>query len=93
MSFSLAYTLIDILKILSFYGDPTIVSLYTNAILNNWRTNAYKVDNKERPLAHHAGVAIGKALPFPRNIKKLFLFPKHCLKPNSEHTPISCDDV
>lgn len=79
MSFCLAHTLRHILKTLSFSGDFSASSLHMDMKLSEWIAKAYNENIDDRPAPHIAAVYIGSAFPFEREVRDLFLKPKHTI--------------
>ena len=79
MSFCLAHTLKHILKTLSQSGDFTASSLHTDMKLSEWIARAYDENISDRPAPHMAAVYIGSAFPFEKEVRDLFLKPKHTI--------------
>ena len=79
MSYGLAHMLRHILKALSSSGDFTAASLHMDMKLSEWIARAYDENVANRPEPHMAAVCIGSAFPFEREVRDLFLKPKHSI--------------
>lgn len=79
MSFCLAHTLRHILMTLSRSGDFAASSLHMDMKLSEWIARAYDENIGDRPAPHMAAVYIGSAFPFEKEVRDLFLKPKHTI--------------
>ena len=79
MSYCLAHTLRYILKTLTGSGDSAASSLHMDMKLSEWIARAFDENIHDRPVPHMAAVYIGSAFPFEKEIRDLFLKPKHTI--------------